>query len=112
VKDLGIRVASPENGPGRTLASIPVDRVPVSPLLFHVFLSGNRRWLALPLKDRGTTNIWVVPTDGAAPRPATDFGERSVLIARRVSWSPDSQWLYAAVADIDADVVLLNGLIR
>jgi hypothetical protein len=29
-----------------------------------------------------------------------------------VSWSRDSRSIYAAVADVDADVVLLNGLIR
>jgi hypothetical protein len=44
-------------------------------------------------------------------RPVTDFGDRSVLIARNVSWSADSQQIYAAVAKIRADVVLLNGLI-
>ena len=65
----------------------------------------------MPLIDGGTTNIWVIPTDGGTPRLVTDFGERSVLIVRRVSWSPDSKWIYAAVADIDTDVVLLSGLI-
>jgi hypothetical protein len=34
------------------------------------------------------------------------------VIARRISWSPDSGFLYAAVADTDADIVLLNGLLR
>ena len=45
-------------------------------------------------------------------RPVTEFGRRATLIARRLSWSPDGQSLYAAVADLDADVVLLDGLIR
>ena len=36
----------------------------------------------------------------------------SVVIARRVSWSPDNKFLYAAVADTDADIVLLDGLLR
>ena len=39
------------------------------------------------------------------------FGDRSVLIARSVSWSPDSQHIYAAVADVRTDVVLLHGLL-
>jgi hypothetical protein len=42
-------------------------------------------------------------------RQVTDFGDRSVLIVRRVSWSPDGKYVYAAVADIDADIVLLDG---
>ena len=49
---------------------------------------------------------------GGPMRPLTDFGDRSVVIARRVSWSPDSKFLYAAVADTDADIVLLADLIR
>src|SRR5262245_2754459 len=110
-KDFDVRVATPEDGPGKTLASIAINRVPVSPFLFHVFLSANRRWLGVPLIDGGTTNIWVIPTDGGTPRPVTDFGERSVLIVRRVSWSPDNKWIYAAVADIDTDIVLVGGLI-
>ena len=64
----------------------------------------------MPLPDGGTSNIWALPTDGGPMRPLTDFGDRSVVIARRVSWSPDSKFLYAAVADTDADIVLLDGL--
>jgi hypothetical protein len=41
----------------------------------------------------------------------TDFGERSVLIARRVPWSADSRCIYAAVEEIEGDVVLLDGLL-
>jgi hypothetical protein len=44
-------------------------------------------------------------------RPVTAFGNRSVLIARRVAWSSDSRCLYAAVADIEDDVVLFDGLL-
>lgn len=110
--DWEIRVASPEDGPAKPLARIPVGRVPISPLFFHMFVSPDRRWLALPLTDAGTSNLWAVPTDGRAPRQITDFSDRIVVIARRVSWSPDGAYLYAAVADIDADVVLLGGLIR
>jgi hypothetical protein len=45
-------------------------------------------------------------------RPVTDFGPRPVVIARRVSWAPDGRSLYAAVAETDADIVLLKGLAR
>jgi hypothetical protein len=44
-------------------------------------------------------------------RRLTDFADRSVVIARRVSWSRDSKSLYAAVADVDADVVMMDGLL-
>jgi hypothetical protein len=44
-------------------------------------------------------------------RPVTDFGERSVHIVRQVSWSPDSRHVYAAVADTDADIILLEGIL-
>jgi hypothetical protein len=33
-----------------------------------------------------------------------------VLIGRRVAWSRDGRHIYAAVAETDADVVLLRGL--
>jgi Tol biopolymer transport system component len=73
-------------------------------------LSPDGQWLTMPLSDGATTNVWVQPTSGEAMRPITDFGARSVLIARRVSWSPDSKFIYAAVADTDGDIVLLDGL--
>jgi hypothetical protein len=44
-------------------------------------------------------------------RPLTDFEGRSTLIARQVSWSPDNHFIYAAVADITADIVLYDGLL-
>ena len=44
-------------------------------------------------------------------KPLTDFGDRSVTIARSVSWSADSQHIYAAVAENDTDIVLIDGLI-
>lgn len=43
-------------------------------------------------------------------RKVTDFGQRPMSIVRRVSWSPDSKHLYAAVAEVEADIVKLNGL--
>jgi hypothetical protein len=32
-------------------------------------------------------------------------------MARSVSWSPDSKRLYAALADVDADIVSVDGLV-
>jgi hypothetical protein len=66
----------------------------------------------MPLSDGSTTNIWGLPTDGGPMRQLTDFGDRSVVIGRRVSWSPDSKFVYAAVANMDGDIVLLDGLLR
>ena len=41
----------------------------------------------------------------------TDFGDNWNVIARSVSWSADSQFLFAAVAETETDVVLFDGLI-
>jgi hypothetical protein len=43
-------------------------------------------------------------------RRITDFGRRAIMIARSVSWSRDSQSIYATVAEVDADIVLLEGI--
>ena len=58
------------------------------------------------------SNVWVLPTGGGPLRQITDFGTRAALIVRSIAWSPDSRAVYAAVADTDADIVLLNGLLR
>ena len=103
--------AEPEDGPSQPLARIAGFRIPVSPRLIHYFVSPNGKSLAMPLTDSGTTNLWALPTDGGPMRPLTAFGERPVVIARRISWSPDGLCLYAAVAEIAADIVLLDGLL-
>jgi Tol biopolymer transport system component len=79
-------------------------------LIFQPYLSPDGRLLAHGLIDGATTNIWVFPTDGSPVRQVTDFGDRPTLIGRAVSWSPDSRWIYAAVADVDTDIVVLDGL--
>jgi len=66
----------------------------------------------MPLKDAGTTNIWAFPTDGGPARQLTDFGRSPILIARQVSWSPDGKFVYAAVVETDADIVLMDGMLR
>ena len=104
--------ARPEHGPSDVLARVSGSRVPVSRRFLIPVLSPDGQWLTMPLTDGATSNVWVLPTNGEPMRPLTDFGERSVVIARRVSWSPDSKYLYAAVADTDADIVLLEGLLR
>ncbi len=98
--------------PRETLARVPSVRVPLSPRIhLHPSVSPDRKWLAMPLLDGTTANVGILPTGGGPMRQITDFGERSVFIARWVAWSPDSHFLYAAVADTDADIVVLDGLI-
>jgi eukaryotic-like serine/threonine-protein kinase len=112
IVDHEIGIARPENGPSNVLARVAGSRVPVSRRYLIPVLSPDGQWLTMPLSDGATTNIWGLPTNGEAMRPLTDFADRSVVIARSVSWSPDSKYLYAAVADMDADIVLLAGLLR
>jgi Tol biopolymer transport system component len=105
-----IHKAQPEDGPSQPFAYVARSRIPFVP---HGYvLSPDNRWLTMPLKDAGTTNIWAFPTDGSPARPLTDFRERPILIARQVSWSPDGRFVYAAVVETDADIVLLDGMLQ
>jgi hypothetical protein len=45
-------------------------------------------------------------------KQVTAFGDRCTVIARSVSWSADSQFVFAAVADTETDIVLFDGLLR
>lgn len=56
------------------------------------------RSLAMPLTDGVTTNIWTLSTSTGQWRQVTDFDDRPLFIARRVSWSADGQSLLAAIA--------------
>ena len=110
--DWEIRRAQPESGASVTLARVAGSRVPVDLFNLQPVLSPDEKWLAMPLIDGATSNLWVVSSAGGALRAVTDFGDRATVIARRISWSPDGKYIYAAVADVDADVVLLDGLLR
>ena len=100
--------ASPPDGEGIRLHGYAASRIPWYPQ-GHT-LSPDDRWLAAPLKDGATTNVWAIPTDGGPMRQITDFGRRAILIARSVAWASDSRSVYAAVAEMDADIVLLEGI--
>jgi Tol biopolymer transport system component len=100
--------ASPPNAEAVRLQQFSASRIPWYPNGYS--LSPDERWIALPLKDGATTNIWAAPTDGTPMRQITDFGRRAIMIARSVSWSSDSRAIYAAVAELDADIVLLDGI--
>jgi Tol biopolymer transport system component len=110
--DKEIRRARPDSEESDTLACIPGDRTPGLPPVLYIVASPDDRWLASPLVDGATTNLWLLPTGGGEMKRVTDFGDRSVEIARSISWSADGRHLYAAIADIETDIVLLDGLIQ
>jgi serine/threonine protein kinase/Tol biopolymer transport system component len=101
--------ATPEDGPSRIVGRVPASRV-ASWQIVNPSLSPDGKWLALPLTDGFTTNVWALSTSTGEWRQITDFGDRATLIARRMSWSADGRFIVAAVADGDADIVLLEGL--
>lgn len=108
--ELEIRAAAPEDGPSRAIARVPASRVP-SWQIVNPALSPDGEWLAMPLTDGDTTNIFALSTQNGEWRQVTDFGHRATFIARRVSWSADGRSILAAVGEGDADIVLLDGLI-
>jgi hypothetical protein len=62
----------------------------------------------MPLTDGVTTNIWILSTATGEWRQVTDFGDRPIFIARRVSWSADGRDIIAAVGEGDADIVVFE----
>jgi Tol biopolymer transport system component len=108
--DFELRVAKPEDGPSTVIGRVSGARVPATAINFHAFPSPDGKWLAMPLIDGATTNIWAVSTDSGQWRKLTEFVNRNVIIARRIAWSADGQHMYASVSDVDADIVLLAGL--
>jgi Tol biopolymer transport system component len=108
--DFEIRVATPEDGPSRVIGQVLGSRIPVDAFNIQAYLSPNGEWLTMPLVDGATTNLWAISTASGEWRKLVDFGTRNVIIARRIGWSRDGRSVYAAVGEIDADIVLLTGL--
>lgn len=109
--DQEIRVARPETGPAQVIGRIAGSRIPIWQLI-HPVISPDGQWLAMPLSDEGVTNIWAMPAAGGPFRQITDFGKRRTFIARRVSWSSDGRFIFAALGEGDSDVVQLSGLVQ
>lgn len=107
-----IRAAPLGDGPARVIKTIDASRVASWQVPFNPALSPDGKWLAMPLTDGLTTNIWTVSTEDGRWQQVTDFGDRAIFIARRVSWSADGRSILAAVGEGDADIVLLDGLIK
>ena len=110
--DLQICCGPVGEGPSHEIGRIAASRVPVSVRLLAPVLSPDGQWLAVPLVDGATSNVWALPTSGGSMKQLTDFGDRCTVIARSVSWSADSQFVFAAVAEIETDIVLFDGLVR
>ena len=110
IRDYEIRAAHPENGPSVRLAQVTGERVPHWQV-FQPSLSHDGHWLALPLTDRATTNLYLLSTIDGSWRQVTDFSPRRTFIVRRVAWSSDDRNLFAAIGDGDADIVLIDGLL-
>jgi Tol biopolymer transport system component len=108
--DYEIRVARPENGPSQLLGQVSGTRVPAGALNFQPVLSRDGKWLAMPLMDGSTANLWALSTEGLGWRKLTDFSPRSVVMARRVAWSKDGKSIYASFAEVDSDIAMLEGL--
>jgi Tol biopolymer transport system component len=109
--DYELRVARPEDGPSKLLARISGKRVPIWQGL-HPVISKDGKWLVVPLDDGQGTNLWVVSTADGKLRRITDFGQKRTFIARRVAWSSDGKWVFAAVGEGDADIVQMDGLLK
>jgi Tol biopolymer transport system component len=109
--DYELRVARPESAPSQLLGRVAGARVPATAVNFHALLSPDGRWLATPLLDGATTNVWALSTTTGDWRRLTDFGDRNVMIARRIAWSNDGQSIYASISEVDSDIVLLTGLL-
>jgi Tol biopolymer transport system component len=107
-----IRAASLGNGPSRIIKTIDASRVASWQVPFNPALSPDGKWLAMTLTDGLASNIWALSTEDGRWQQVTDFGDRAIFIARRVSWSADGRSILAAVGEGDADIVLLDGLIR
>jgi serine/threonine protein kinase len=108
--DMELRAAKPEAGPSIALGRLSGSRIPVEPVNVQPYLSPDGRWLAMPLVDGSTTNLWALSTDTGEWRKLTDFGQTNVMIARRIGWARDGRSLYASVSQLDSDVVRLVGV--
>src|SRR5579859_2944199 len=109
--DYELRAARPEDGPSKLLARISGERVPIWQGL-HPVISKDGKWLVTPLDDAAGTDLWVISTADGKLRRITDFGAKHTFIARRVTWSSDAKWVYAAVGEGDSDIVQMDGLLH
>ena len=108
--DLELRHAEPESDESRVIGHVAGIRVPSAAYDFQATISPDGTRLAMPLRDGSTSNLWTLDPATSEWRQVTDFKMRNVIIARRIAWSRDGASLYAAVSEIDSDIVLLTGM--
>jgi len=109
--DWAIQRATPDDAPATTICEVSSERIPHSSMFVHTRPSPDGTRLALPMLDGPTTNVWMIPVDGTPMYAATDFSAEPVLIVRRIDWSPDSKFVVAALAQRNADIIVLDGLL-
>ena len=109
--DYELRAATPEGGPSKLLARISGQRVPIWQG-FHPVISKDGKWLVMPLDDSLGTNLWIASTSDGKFKRITDFAPKRTFIARRISWSSDGKWVFAAVGEGDSDIVMMDGLLH
>ena len=111
-KEFDLYAAPIGDGPPRRITTLPTAQTPDWQVI-NPALSPDGLRLAVPLTDGFTTNIWTIPAGGGGPwQRVTDFGDRAIFIPRRLAWSIDGKSILAAVGEGDADIVLLDGLLR
>ena len=103
-----LRASPAETGDKEKLGANLQGRIPMAPNEF--VLSPDGAWLATPLMDDETANLWKMSTTDGSLHPITDFQQDSMLICRQVSWSVDGESIFAALMKTDADIVLLGAL--
>jgi Tol biopolymer transport system component len=106
-----IRVASLPDGPSRLLTTISGSMIPAGVPVIQPIVSPDGKWLALLLHGQNNDEIWLLSPAGGTMHRMTDFGDRRISLARRVSWSPDSRFIYAALGDHDSDIVSIADLV-
>jgi serine/threonine protein kinase/Tol biopolymer transport system component len=111
--DYELRKASPEDGASTLLRRIEGRRLPYDSIYaIPAALSPDGKWVAFVEMDGATADLWKMSTDGGAPVRITDFGDRALWIVRQITWAgPDGRFIYAALADVDADIVSIAGVV-
>jgi eukaryotic-like serine/threonine-protein kinase len=107
-----ILAASIGPGPARRVAPIPGSSVPISWQVINPALSPDGKWLAIPLTDGFTTNVWAISTEDGRKKQVTAFHDRVLYMVRRLAWSVDGKSILAAVGEGDSDIVVLDGLFQ
>jgi len=70
---------------------------------------GSALYYIVPLQNSNGSQDYELRV--ARPGQITDCGEKRTFIARRISWSSDGKWVFAAVGEGDADIVQMDGLL-